>query len=133
MSIPRSLRITVRERAAYRCEYCRLPEALDQFPHHVDHIRAIKHDGSSDLNNLALACFECNTSKGSNIATYDPETDQLVALFNPRTQDWFELFVLDGLRIRGMTPVGRATVHTLNMNHPSQIDARRFFINTGRW
>ena len=58
---------------------------------------------------------------------------QLVALFNPRTQDWSEHFVLDGLRIRGMTPVGRATVHTLNMNHPSQIDARRFFINTGRW
>ncbi len=133
MSIPRSLRAAVRERAAYRCEYCRLPEDLDQFPHHIDHIRAVKHDGSSEINNLALACFECNTSKGSNIAAYDPETGQLVPLFNPRTQDWPEHFILDGFRIRGTTPEGRATSHILNMNDPSQIDARRFFINTGRW
>jgi len=39
-----------------------------------------------------------------------------VRLFHPRSDDWAEHFELDGARIAGNTPVGRATVQVLSMN-----------------
>jgi 5-methylcytosine-specific restriction endonuclease McrA len=78
-----SLREKVRERANERCEYCRKPEGIGNFGHHIDHIIALKHNGSSDIENLAWACFQCNTTKGSNVASYDVQTKALTPLFKP--------------------------------------------------
>jgi hypothetical protein len=75
------VREQVRQRADARCEYCRKPEAASTYPHHVEHIIARKHGGSSDLENLAWACFQCNVSKGSDIASYDIETRELTHPF----------------------------------------------------
>ena len=71
----------VRKRANYRCEYCGLHE--DQSPLaalHIEHILPRKHGGTDHLENLALACIDCNLHKGSNVAGYDPETKQLTEL-----------------------------------------------------
>lgn len=86
------LRRQVKERASGRCEYCLLSAADAFFPHEADHIIAEKHGGASAMDNLALACFDCNRFKGSDIASLDPGTGDLVALFNPRTQRWNEHF-----------------------------------------
>ena len=80
------LRLQVTERAAGRCEYCLLSAVDAFFPHEADHIIAEKHGGATTMDNLALACFDCNRFKGSDIASLDPGTSDLVALFNPRTQ-----------------------------------------------
>ena len=59
------LRQTVRERAAYRCEYCSLPQDAEPFfAYHVEHVVARQHGGTDDSGNLALACYHCNAHKG---------------------------------------------------------------------
>jgi hypothetical protein len=128
-----TVREQVRQRADARCEYCRKPEAVSTYPHHVEHIIARKHGGSSDLENLAWACFQCNVSKGSDIASYDIETRELTPFFNPRQQDWYDHFDLVEAEIIGKTPVGRVTVRLLQMNHPEEIEVRRQLILAGWW
>jgi hypothetical protein len=129
--LPESVRAQVRLRVEKRCEYCRLPEGFSFYSHQVDHIISIKHKGSSDLNNLAWACFDCNNAKGSDIAVYDEETGQLVPLFNPRTQKWGEHFRLDAGTIIGITSCGRATVSFLNLNRDELVRTRRDLIEIG--
>jgi 5-methylcytosine-specific restriction endonuclease McrA len=115
----------VRLRAGNRCEYCRLPQERDRFfSFHVEHIIAQQHGGSDDLTNLALACHHCNLHKGPNLAGIDPDTGQMVPLFNPRTQRWEDHFDWDDAWILGRTPVGRATVRVLAMNAEEQRDLR---------
>ena len=88
--ISAALRREVRERARERCEYCLIAESEAFGPHEPDHLIALNHGGETSSANLALACFECNRFKGTNIASLDPVTGELVALFNPRTQKWAE-------------------------------------------
>ena len=38
----------VAERAAHRCEYCRAPEAIFNFPFEVEHIIPLSRDGHDD-------------------------------------------------------------------------------------
>lgn len=76
------------DRAERRCEYCRLPQSATITPHEVDHIRSKKHNGETTAENLALACFYCNSFKGPNVSGFDPLTDSLSRLYNPRTDDW---------------------------------------------
>jgi hypothetical protein len=123
----------IRQRANDRCEYCHLPEDASLHGHHIDHIISRKHDGSDEMDNLAWCCFQCNINKGSDIAAYDSETGELVPLYNPRTQAWTDHFVMDGPVIVGKTPIGRATVRLLQMNHPDQITARSLIIEAGLW
>src|ERR1051325_507151 len=92
--ISAALRREVRERARERCEYCLLAEVQAFFPHEPDHLIALKHGGETTSENLALACFDCNRFKGSDIASIDALTGGLVPLFNPRTQTWSEHFHL---------------------------------------
>lgn len=102
--IPAALRTAVRERAGNRCEYCRMPETGTFFPHEPDHVIAIQYRGQTEIENLALACLQCNRLKGPNIASVDPETKRIVPLFHPRTAPWFEHFRAEGGRIIPLTP-----------------------------
>ena len=107
----------VRLRAGDRCEYCTLPQsAVPLVRFHIEHIIALKHGGNDEDTNLALACFHCNVHKGSNIAGIDPETGELMELFNPRTQHWHNHFTVDNDLILGLTSHGRTTVDVLKMN-----------------
>jgi len=128
-----SLRREVRERAGARCEYCLLPESQAVPPHEPDHLIAVKHDGQTTSENLALACFLCNRFKGSDIASIDAVTSELVGLFNPRTQRWFEHFRLDGAYIVPLTAVGRVTEKLLRFNIPSRVGIRARLIEHGKY
>ena len=115
----------VRQRANQRCEYCQLPQtAAPFFSFHMEHIRAKKHGGKDDPQNLALACPDCNRFKGTDLVTIDRETDQEVALFNPRVHTWDDHFVWDAAKIAGRTPIGRATVRLLKMNEEVRVKMR---------
>jgi hypothetical protein len=70
---------------------------------------ALKHGGRTVKENLALACVICNGNKGSDLATIDPLSSEIVPLFNPRTQSWGDHFELSGAQIIGRTAIGRAT------------------------
>ena len=118
-------RKAVWKRAAGRCEYCQLAQVDSVLPLELDHVRAKKHRGTTTLSNTCLACAYCNSAKGSNVAGYDPVTDALVPLFNPRADDWHDHFKWEGPVLRGLTSEGRATIEVLRINDPDRIEHRR--------
>ena len=105
----------VRQRAESRCEYCNLPASIYPLPFHVDHIIARKHGGDTTIDNLALACLHCNRHKGPNIAGRDVATGDLVRLFHPRQDRWSDHFAWSGAELVGRTPIGRITIHVLDV------------------
>ena len=120
----------VARRANHRCEYCRAPEAVFNFPFEVEHIVPTSHGGDDEELNLALTCRSCNLHKSNYLTGPDGVTGTEVALFNPRTDRWAEHFEwdLDRGEIRGLTATGRATVERLRLNDPVQIAARLLWI-----
>lgn len=122
----------VRDRAANRCEYCRLKQQhFRLWRHQIEHVIPKKHHGSDDADNLALACVRCNLAKSSNLAGRDEETGEIVPLFNPRVDEWHEHFAYSGPRIIGRTPVGRVSVDVLNMNEDERLRLRRILLSSG--
>jgi hypothetical protein len=118
-------RSLVRHRANFRCEYCGLHQ--DQSPLaalHVEHVLPRKHGGTDDVDNLALACIDCNLRKGSNVAGYDPETGELTRLYHPRSQSWQEHFERQGAMLIGKTAVGRTTIEVLQLNAEDRLRLR---------
>jgi 5-methylcytosine-specific restriction endonuclease McrA len=94
--------------------------------------------GSDEMDNLALACHRCNERHYNFIVATDPKTQEKVALFNPRQQEWSEHFIWtkDGIKIVGTTPTGRATSDRFDFNdkrrdEPSIQVARRFWVEAG--
>jgi hypothetical protein len=131
MPVTKELNLRVRRRARGLCEYCRLPEALDPWAFHVDHIIAEQHEGQSKFNNLALACSRCNRNKGPNIAGLDNRTHEIVRLYHPRRDQWMDHFRWHGPRLLGLTPIGRVTIRVLAINHPDVVAFRRELIAEG--
>lgn len=119
------------ERAAGCCEYCQMPQEFQVRPFQLDHVRAQKHRGETSLENLALACFACNVYKSSNLAGYDPATEVLVPLFNPRKDSWNRHFVWNGPVLRGKTSIGRTTIEVLRINLPERVEHRRLLLKAG--
>jgi 5-methylcytosine-specific restriction endonuclease McrA len=122
--IPEALRLAVRQRSGSLCEYCGIPETGTFFAHQVDHVIAEQHGGETTLENLALACAQCNRFKGPNIASIDPDTKRMVPLFNPRIDKWSDHFRQQGGRIIPLTPVGRAAARLMNFGHQDREEAR---------
>jgi hypothetical protein len=122
-------RTLVRQRAADCCEYCgRQQDDSPLARLQIEHIVPRKHGGSDDLDNLCLACIDCNLGKSSNLTGIDPETGDTsnpIQLFNPRKQVWSEHFEQRFAFIVGKTDVGRTTVYVLNMNDEEQVERRR--------
>ena len=54
-----------------------------------------------------------------------PGVHETVPLFNPRTDKWGDHFSWDGYSITGPTPVGRATIDVLLLNHERRIKIRQ--------
>lgn len=120
-----SSREFVRTRAGNLCEYRRIHQDDDPyFRFHIEHVLPLKHGGTDDAENLALACRHCNLHKGPNISGIDPEDGSLAPLFNPRSDEWAKHFQLKGAILVGLTNVGRATIQVLAMNDSDRVDLR---------
>lgn len=111
-------------RAGNRCEYCRVLDYLVGFDYHIEHIIAEQHGGTSVLSNLAYACSYCNWKKGPNICTILFLGGELIPLFNPRTQNWFDHFEVRKGEILPLSIIGEATIKLLDLNKSSRVDAR---------
>ena len=92
---------------------------------------ARQHGGDTVLHNLALSCPRCNLHKGPNLSSVDPQTGQVVRLFNPREDHWVDHFGRIGPTITGKSPTGRATVAALDMNNDDRIILRSLLIEEG--
>lgn len=131
--IPEEVRRNVAEAARYRCGYCLTPQDFTAMPMHIEHIIPVAQGGVSTEENLWLACALCNGHKGVQTQHLDPDTGQIVRLFDPRRQAWTEHFQWseDGSMIQGRTSCGRATVLALQLNNEHLTRARRRWVAVG--
>jgi len=131
--IPPALRRLVVERAGGCCEYCRLRQEDKLITFEIDHIIAEKHRGKTEADNLCLSCYQCNSYKGSDIASADPQTGNATFLFNPRRQNWTDHFRYSGAVIVPLTPEGRVTEFLLQLNDPRRIAERELLMGIGHY
>ena len=122
------LRRAVIERAHDRCEYCLQPSALAFCSHEIDHVIAEKHGGATAEENLALACKLCNTFKGSDIASIDPESQEVVRLYQPRRDRWQDHFKIQQAEFTPLTPIARTTVWLLQLNRGDRLQERSLWL-----
>lgn len=94
----------VEARAAGRCEYCCMHQALQGATFHVEHILPSSQGGASELENLAWACPGCKLHKSDRTQAVDPDSGAAVPLFNPRVDSWSQHFRFVGYRLLGQTP-----------------------------
>ena len=118
------LRRLVAQRANRLCEYCLISEDDTYFGCEVDHIISEKHGGSTNAENLAYACMECNRSKGSDVGSIVWSTGRFSRFFNPRTDRWSDHFALDNVVIVPRTEVGEATTRILDLNNAERLAER---------
>jgi hypothetical protein len=100
----------------------------------IEHIVPIAKGGRNDEVNLWLACPLCNRHKADKVEAVDPVSGALTPLFNPRAQRWSEHFrwTDDGLRIVGVTEIGRATVAALHLDDdPYALEVRSYWVAAG--
>ena len=83
------------------------------------------------MENTCFACAHCNAAKGANVAGFDPETDVLVPLFDPRGDNWKEHFRWHGGVLVGLTPIGRVTIDVLRVNDADCVEQRQELIEAG--
>jgi HNH endonuclease len=131
--IPAALRREIRDAARNACEYCLIHEEDTFFGLEIDHVIAEKHGGVTMFNNLCCACLTCNRYKGSDIATINLETQDIVRLFHPRRDAWREHFALQGPRIVGVSAVGDATTRLLKLNLEERLLERELLQSSGRY
>ncbi len=129
-TISAALRRRVAEAAHFRCGYCLTAQRIIGPLLEIDHFIPESRGGTSDEENLWLACPMCNSHKADRQEALDPEGRAMVPLFNPRTARWEEHFewIDVGTMIRGKTPQGRATVVALQINHQDIVAARRLWV-----
>jgi hypothetical protein len=123
--ISATIRRFVYDRAKGSCEYCLVPEIAVLVSHEVDHVIAEKHGGQTDGNNLAYACTICNKHKGSDLASIDPITGEILRLYQPRQDCWGDHFQFEAGEIIPLTSIGRVTVRLLRMNRQERVEERR--------
>jgi HNH endonuclease len=138
MSVPPQTRHRVRQRANFLCEYCHSSEEASTALFTLDHLIPQSLGGSDADENLALACHRCNSRRYNFTTAIDPLTQVSVPLFDPRKDEWSEHFIwsADGVRIIGITPIGRATCDRLDLNDDrhdegSICKARRLWMRGG--
>jgi len=128
------LKHLVIERAQGRCEYCqcRADYATETFP--IEHVVPISRGGKTESESLALSCSSCNGHKYNAVEAIDPISDSLIPLYNPRQHEWTKHFGWNEgySRIIGITPIGRATVVRLQMNHLGSVNLRKALYFVGK-
>lgn len=125
---------TVERRARGVCEYCRSQVSFSSQPFSIEHILPASRGGKTVLENLAFSCQGCNNHKYTAVEGLDPATGKLAPLFHPRKQSWEKHFAwsADFSLIIGITPTGRATVETLQLNREGCINLRRALYSLGK-
>jgi hypothetical protein len=99
----------------------------------VDHVIAEKHGGLTGPDNLAFACTFCNRSKGTDIGSILPGTEEFIRFFNPRVDEWSEHFRLDRIQISPLTPIGNVTERILRFNQSERKLERDVLGQNGRY
>ena len=131
--IPRRLRELVKERAKRRCEYCLCPFDISTENFAVDHIVPRVRGGHTTQENLAFACTGCNGKKYDKTEGFNPLEEETAPLYNPRKHNWSDHFMWRKgyTELTGITPTGRASIATLQLNRTAVVNLRRVLFLAG--
>jgi 5-methylcytosine-specific restriction endonuclease McrA len=99
----------------------------------VDHIISLKHEGTSDPENLAYSCLPCNINKGSDVGTIFPDSKRFTRFFNPRKDKWNDHFLISEGEIRPKTKIGEATIRIFQFNAIERVQRRKLLSIAGRY
>ncbi len=129
-SVSQVIRQQVIAEAKQCCEYCRTQQRLIGMPLVIDHIQPTAAGGSDKRTNLAASCHRCNAFKSAKLQVPDPESGELMPLYNPRQQIWEDHFAWAerATKIEGLTAIGRATVAALQMNNTYVVESRKIWV-----
>lgn len=127
------LRLLLEQADDGQCVYCQTTEHNSGQSLTIDHCIPTAKGGETIFSNCCRACRRCNEAKRDQIRVIDPLSGVAVALYHPRQQRWSDHFSWDqeGIRLLGLTPVGRATIAALDMNNELILFARRRWANAG--
>ena len=121
MSISAEVRLRIRHRANFRCEYCGVTEQDTGGELTIDHFQPSISGGSDDPENLLYCCQRCNQYKSD----YWPHAEAVPVLWNPRKEPHTDHFVLlaDGT-LYPRTAIGTFTIARLRLNRPPLVAHR---------
>lgn len=132
--VPHQLRQAIFLRAGGLCEYCRLAQATQVATFPVDHIVPVSSGGRTELDNLALACPRCNAAKWTHTVASDPDSGEVVRLFDPRRDNWSDHFQwsdTDPTWLEARSPTARAMAELLELNSQHRRQVRHWLIALG--
>ncbi|MEI7768421.1 MAG: HNH endonuclease signature motif containing protein [Chloroflexales bacterium] len=116
------IRLPVRQRAHFACEYCGVTEIDSAGELTIDHYQPPRHGGATDdPQNLLYCCARCNQYKSD----YWPLRPTDVSLWNPRREqcDQHMLALADGT-LYPITDKGTFTIRRLRLNRPPLVAYR---------
>ncbi len=121
MNVSVTVRLQVRRRANFACEFCNVAETDVGGELTIDHFRPQSKGGTDDVENLVYCCQRCNQYK----ADYWPEDVDEPVLWNPRQEslDTHLLMLADGT-LYPTTPTGAFTLKRLRLNRPPLVAHR---------
>ena len=85
----------IRAASKNRCGYCLLPQILASYKLEIEHILPRSKGGKSNIENLCLACRNCNLVKAAKVFGLDIVLGMKVRLFHLNLQNWSENFEWD--------------------------------------
>lgn len=131
--IPKKIKREILKLAEGRCEYCKSLAKYSLQPFHLDHIIPLVLEGETILDNLAYSCGGCNGIKNIKIEAFDPLSNLMIPFFHPRKEIWLEHFRWndDKTLMIGISPSGRVTVNTLQLNRFEVVNMRKLTILSG--
>src|SRR4051812_46481145 len=107
MSISLELRLLVRQRANFACEYCGVSETDSGGELNIDHYHPQVQGGDDDADNLLYACQRCNLYKSD----YWPAGADAPMLWNPRRESSNgHMLALEDGTLYPLTPTGVFTI-----------------------
>jgi 5-methylcytosine-specific restriction endonuclease McrA len=110
-----SIRIEIRQRAEFKCEFCGISEIDTGGELTIDHFHPKSKGGNDDFLNLIYCCIRCNQYK----LDYWPNDPDEPMLFNPRAESFAEHYLeLDDGTIYPLTSTGTFTLKRLRLNRP---------------
>ncbi len=127
-----SLREFVTKRAKRICEYCLAFEGHSYVKFQMEHIISIKHGGKTVAENLALSCFYCNNSKGTDLGTILKD-GKFTRFYHPRNDDWWDHFELENHLFIPRSKIGEGTIKILELNHEERLMERLAFLEIGQF
>ncbi|MEN0049121.1 MAG: HNH endonuclease signature motif containing protein [Bacteroidota bacterium] len=120
----------VYKRAKGVCEYCLSFEGHSFIKFQMEHIISLKHGGLTNADNLALSCFYCNNSKGTDVATI-LQDDLYARFYHPRKDRWNDHFQISEHLILSKTAIGAATIKILGFNNEDRAEERLLLLEAG--